>query len=429
MLALCKIVLLNLFLIQQPVYIIDGYANKLSAFPGDSIELYLNADQRKDNYKLKLYDLGGKEVANYSLTVFPQTIVNDKPYENGFGYSLTKRIKVPNVPSGVYLWDNKIPFIIKRKDAKVTILYTSNTINAYCNGGGKSLYGFNSTDKVGAQKVSFLRPLTLSKFSESFLQWVHEQKMADVGYITDMDLEEYSSIKNSKLLIVPGHSEYWTLQARKNFDRFIQEGKHAMILSGNTMWWQVRYNKTKDQLICYRNKVDDPIKDTRLKTVNWNDSTLRYSITSSIGAEFTYAGYGLKNDRGWDGYKIVTNSPLFENTQLKPGDILPLPTVEADGTLLQGFVNDVPIIDYQSLGFYKAEIIGFDYVSKGTSTWIVCKPTRSSGIIINTASTDWCSYNGIGRNEDIRTITKTMIRKLLNNENVFSTDDQLTAIN
>ena len=32
-------------------------------------------------------------------------------------------------------------------------------------------------------------------------------------------------------------------------------GGHALILSGNTMWWQVRYNEDKTKLICYFNII------------------------------------------------------------------------------------------------------------------------------------------------------------------------------
>jgi hypothetical protein len=74
--------------------IVDGYMNTLSAFPGDSVELYLNS-RYADTYNLKLYDLSGKAVSSFKIPVFLQSTLSTKPYENGFGYRLTKRIKVP----------------------------------------------------------------------------------------------------------------------------------------------------------------------------------------------------------------------------------------------------------------------------------------------------------------------------------------------
>jgi hypothetical protein len=173
------------------------------------------------------------------------------------------------------------------------------------------MYGFNSTRHAAAEKVSFL-PLPLPRHSEAFFRWLISQPFEDVGYIADVDLEDYHTIKKSTLRIIPGHSEYWTLQARKNFDRFISEGKDPLILSGNTMWWQVRYSKNKDQLICYRNAKKDPIRFPKLKTVNWNDLTLGYPITFSIGAGFSFGGYGLQKDNGWNGLKLSKTPRFFE---------------------------------------------------------------------------------------------------------------------
>lgn len=409
---------------QIPVHIIDGYTSHQSAFPGDSIELYVNAAVAQQNYRIKLRDLDGKEIASYACYVFPQQVISENAYEDGFGYRVTKKIRIPDVKSGVYLFENKIPIIIKARRPQIIVLYESNTVNAYCNSGGKSLYGFNSSDKVPAQKVSFLRPQPLPQHSEAFHRWLWNQKFQNVGYITDADLDDYNHIKDAKLLIIGGHSEYWTRDARRNFDRFVSEGKHAIILSGNTMWWQVRYNQTRDQLICYRSAKEDPVKNAKLKTIVWNDPTLVYPITSSIGVDFSYAGYGLKKDQGWDGYKILRKSPLLENTSLKENDILPCASDEVDGIPLNEFTNELELKNYSLPGFKKIEVIGYDRVSRGTregvATWIVFRATASSGIVINTASTDWCSYRGIGYNEDIQIITTNMINKLLRNENVFT---------
>lgn len=66
---------------------------------------------------------------------------------------------------------------------------------------------------------------------------------------------------------------------------------------------------------------------------------------------------------------------------------------------------------------------------EGVATWIVFKPTRSSGVIINTGSTDWCSDRGIGTNPDIQKITTGMIERLLRNESVFTDDGTSMIVN
>lgn len=408
---------------------IDGYMNRTSAFPGDSVELYLHAPKDIPAQSIRLFDLKGNEVARFTMRVFPQEIKQADAYANGYGYKLTRRIATPDLKSGVYLWENKIPFIIKAKSPRIVILYPSNTENAYNNSGGKSLYGFNSSNKEGAAIVSFLRPSSLPRHAEAFLRWMVTQNFDNVGYISDMDMDDYNAIRKSALIVVPGHSEYWTAEARRNFDRFVKEGKDALVLSGNTMWWQVRYNDKRNQLVCYRKAELDPVKDKKMKTINWNDVSLRYPILPSLGVEFPRAGYGRKEDKGWDGYKIIAKSPLLENTNLSQNDILYFASDEVDGAPLQGFSNGIPRLDYGMLGFARVEIVGYDLVSRGgtegVATWIVCRPKHTSGIIINTASTDWCSYSGIGASAQIQTITHTMITKLLNKENVFSPEPAL----
>ena len=280
----------------------------------------------------------------------------NEPWKNGFGYKPTLKIKVPYLKSGVYVWANQIPFVVRATKPKIIILYSSNTENAYCNAGGKSLYAFNSTDKKPATIVSFLRPINLPKHSEAFLKWFCKLGFQDVGYITDADLDNYSTIHSATLLLIIGHSEYWSRQARINFDRFINDGKDALVLSGNTMWWQVRYNDNH-QLACYKYE-QDPEPSSHLKTITWDSPILEYSIISSIGVDFPRAGYGQKQDKGWDGYKIVNpQSPLLKGVRIRKGDIISLPTDEYDGTPIKQFAKrHLPEADNKLLGFEKIEI-------------------------------------------------------------------------
>ncbi|MGC4020805.1 MAG: hypothetical protein QM734_02100 [Cyclobacteriaceae bacterium] len=60
------------------------------------------------------------------------------------------------------------------------------------------------------------------------------------------------------------------------------------------MWWQVRYDEQKDKMICYKDKDSDIETDPLLKTIVWADSTLKYPIIKSIGADFIHGGYGTK---------------------------------------------------------------------------------------------------------------------------------------
>jgi hypothetical protein len=275
--------------------------------------------------------------------------------------------------------------------------------------------------------VSFARPVALQSLSEQCLKWFTTLAEFEVGYVADVDMDDYQNMAQSKVLVVAGHSEYWTRTARENFDRFVDAGGHALILSGNTMWWQVRYSDDKKKLICYRNVDADPVVDPLFKTIEWNSPSLGYSILSSIGAHFPLGGYGLRSDNGWNGYKIVTpESPLFEGLGLKKGDIIPLPSLEYDGAPITGYDDQgYPILDKESLNFERAEILAFDKGFRGsetTATFLVFQKSSGSGIVVNTATTDWCSDNGIGgaSKEIIKGITYNALKKLVHRDVIFS---------
>jgi N,N-dimethylformamidase beta subunit-like protein len=415
--------------------VINGYTDKISYNPGDTMSVFLNPNRTLHNFEVTLYDINKNkvtdsngEVIRITTTINAQDTSKDNPWKNGFGYDQAFRFKIPDLKSGVYLWEKKVPFVVKAKDPEIVVLYSSNTDNAYTTAGGKSLYSYDTITKTFAGVVSFLRPIWLPGHSADFLKWFQTLDYENVGYICDMDLDNYNNFRNAKVLIIPGHSEYWTRKARENFDRFVDDGKDAIILSGNTMWWQVRYNEKGDQLICYKSFEHDTIADPLQKTITWDESVLHYPVINSIGVESGLAGYGTRQDKGWDGYRIVNeNSPLLAGTGLKNGDIIKLPSHEVDGIAIKGVdTNGQPVIDNDFLKFYKVELVGYDsvtgYHEVGIETWITLKRTATSGIILNVASTDWCAKNGMRKNdhEVIKKITTNMIDKILKKEDVFS---------
>ena len=410
--------------------VIDGYTDKFSYNIKDTFQLYLKSNREVSNYKLDIYDINGNIVCNYFCDISTQNTPSEKAYENGFEYRLTLKDVIPNLKSGIYLFENKVPFLVKPIETPdILILYSSNTENAYCVSGGKSMYSYDRIAKKHPPVVSFQRPINLPRHSSDFLRWINTQKQYNIGYICDKDLDDYNNIKGAKLLIIPGHSEYWTRKARRNFDKFVGEGNNALILSGNSMWWQVRYNNEKNQLICYKNALYDNAVDS-LKTINWTEALLNYSVINSIGVDFNHGGYGLKDDNGWDGYKIVNpSSPLLKDCGFEYGQILKLPSLEYDGTLVDFSSDSTEVKLKDTNQFYRAELIGYDLsfrVNETIGTWVIIQHKQNSGVIINTASTDWRSEVGMtGKSSNIiKKITLNMIELLLQSdkEKLFTTN-------
>ena len=401
----------------------DGYVGKVSYFSNDSIDFYINASSRVLNARLNVYTASGV-IADYLYldSIIPQKITTANPYQDGYGYKYRIRKKLSSgLKSGVYTISKKIPFILKNPQPsnQVLVVYPLNTANAYNKNGGKSLYTVPR-----AYTVSYQRPTPILKFCNEFIKWNGTSYAFD--YITDIELDDYATMQNYKMIVIIGHSEYWTRQARLNIDRFVNAGHHVLILSGNTMWWQVRYSSDKTKMICYKDAALDPVTDPLLETIKWTSSTLQFPIIPSIGADFQHGGYGMKTDSGWNGYKIlIPNSPLLAGTGLKFHDILSCPTQEADGSYVIRNGSADPLLDKAKLNFYKAEMLGYDYgaVSATTiPTFIVFKKTSTSGVIINVGSTNWCnSYGFAGTNAPlIKMITTNSINLMMTNGNMFS---------
>lgn len=229
------------------------------------------------------------------------------------------------------------------------------------------------------------------------------------------------------MVVIPGHSEYWTENARRNFDKFIDHGGSGLVLSGNAMFRKVEY--------------DDPENPTLLKFSprrQFTNASLGYPTWESIGADFKHGGNGSKFPTSqaintpYGGYKMLdVSKPYLAGTGLEVGDVMENPTVEWDGvpfTSLDPVTG--PVIDTELLGFEEISLIGFDNASYGgmvetVGTWIDFKKTKESGRIINVGSMSWTA-DGVGRDLK-RQVTRNMIDYLLIDQVDFDEDNGLTG--
>jgi hypothetical protein len=408
---------------------INGYTDLFSYNPGDTVNVYLSGPAN-ENESISLMNTGGETVASVSTPITTQKIKSNKPWVDGFMYDKTFSFQIPaNFKSGVYTWMGQIPFICKAplQATDLTIVYPSNTMNAYNHAGSKSIYAPDDDNRSFV--LSFLRSRVMNY--PEFYKWIDDQSYS-VKYIADSDLDDYSEIDNSKIVVIVGHSEYWTRQARLNIDKFIASGRNVLVLSGNNMWCQIRYDKKQNLMICYKNAgIDkDPLGDTIYGTRSWSDPKLKYSIVDTLGADFTMGGYGDTLPNPCYGYKIVgEKSPLFAGSKLKNGDILKVATREYDGVPLVKRLapgsTETPIIDHAKLNCYQVELLGYDFAQStiqedghGMGTFIVYKRTESSGTVVNVASMDWAYYLGYEKHQ---TITKNMIELSLKGDSLFTT--------
>ena len=431
--------------------IVDGYTDKLSYGLNEQVRVMVNSLSEWTG-EIGVYDPAGKRVDEFTITASPQETPPKRAFERGFNYCVSA-VYSPSASlrSGVYLIGNKIPFIYKgavdRVEDDVVVVYPTNTVFAYNNNGGGSLYEGNPF----YSRVSFLRPSKIDRYSMGLLRWYFQEPslLTGVRFISDSDMDDYRNIASAKVIMLIGHSEYWTRAARLNFDRFVDAGKHALILSGNNMFWQVRYASNGQQLICHKSNqsrgTPDPIEDPLLQTRNWYVPSLKYPEMSSVGAEYRYAKQGRSPYVRFGGYKIVNGaSPLVAGTGLKTGDIMPFDAAEFDGTPLLGFdAEGKPILNKAAYNPYRIEVVGYEHTTSSNvsttlplsrpdimvwsppgpvATWIVLQKAATAGYIINGAANWWTLENTFARPNaaQLKTVMQNSLNVLRQGKSPFS---------
>ncbi len=458
----------------------DGYTSKSSYHATETVTFYTKSFQSDGIEQHNIRDINNNLVdlpIDFNQTTQPGMNTNE-PWKNGYNYSSTATWTVPSsLKSGMYFINatTRIPLIIKgdNSSAEIVIVCSTNTDQAYTFDSHYNLNGVTSIGMYGqldnqnppvliySPIMSFHRPIVHLDLTDGFLKWFYNSNYSSVNVISDFDMDNYDEIKNAKLLIVIGHSEYWTRQARLNFDKFVDEGinevghtRDAIILSGNTMWWQVRYqtddsdplNSHNLQMVCYKGihggyintnvNSTDPNCDPLLETTSYDKPEIKYSIGGSMGSDwFPHGGFSQDDMNvvynGFSGYKIILpTSPLLSGTGLLQDNILPRNFVgsekgELDGTFITGYDgNGYPVFDPNQMGFYRGEIVGFDIPAYGISDPIPCAPicvlqkTCTSGKVINVNSNYWCRPSHFNDSR-VQTITQNMIDLLLTNSNIF----------
>ncbi len=405
--------------------IVDDYTDKWSYVPGETVDLYLNGETAQQDADLTIYNAAILPHSTFVIEELKPQVPDDDAWKNGFGYESHASFTIPeDMPSGIYYFGEpeglidgrggkQIPFIVKDPDKTSDIVYltSTNTPNAYSEKGGESAYTQYATDKTPT--VSFERPRNTHFRTRSINSWMLQQDY-DYRVIGDGEMDDYSELQNSRLLIVAGHNEYWTEEAKDSYDRFVQEGGSVMILGGNTMYRKVEYPS-----------------DTTMKVLGYWDASL---VLQSIGMNYHMGGRGntcghCSPDIGFGGYRIIHNqAPFFEGVNFDRGDLMIMRwTSEFDGFPNLGLDNvdatGFPIIDpAYSTNFHFFDVYGFEIAQGQRATlprrtlggWIEYQDTPTTGRVINTGASDWGNYafRGVHGNE-MKMLTGNMIEYLL----------------
>jgi hypothetical protein len=101
-------------------------------------------------------------------------------------------------------------------------------------------------DEGEAQRNRFFGP------DDSTVEWL-EQQGYDVTYTDDIQTDQNPSLLlNHKVIVISGHSEYWSAASFNNMLAAREHGVNILSLSANTAYWQTRYADGYRTLICYK---------------------------------------------------------------------------------------------------------------------------------------------------------------------------------
>jgi hypothetical protein len=370
---------------------VEGYPSQLSYQPGEEVSFHCSA--HVPSFSVEVARLGvAREVVwradgisgqeqpvpadayaagcNWPVTF---SIPAGETWRSGFYEVLFKGngIEGPEATSHAF-------FVLRAahtgRETSILLVLGTNTYNAYNKWGGGCLY-------TGAPRVSFARPMErgfvwkptdpdgfdgrlanltpepdpdhrrlqayladnkVAMWSSSggwfnwerrFVRWA-EANGFGLDYAINSDLEFRPELLDQyKLMLSVGHDEYWSWGMRDAVDNFVERGGNVAFFSGNTVYWQVRYEDDGRTMRChkYAARQDDDVVGTdrqHLLTSIWSDPLIGRAENQTTGLSFCRGGYvrfGHAVPRSCGAYTVCRPDHwVFAGTDLRYGDALGL---------------------------------------------------------------------------------------------------------
>lgn len=365
---------------------VEGYPARLSALPGEEVGLHCSC--RAATFSVEVARVGAEREVVWRRDGVPgaELPVPADADAEGCGWPETLRLPIgPGWRSGYYEIALRADgvlgpeaesraFIVVRsanpgRDASIVLVHATATLNAYNDWNGASFY------EADGWKVSFQRPVVRGmlwrggapdarlcppgptdveldafgaycdqnglsawsgatgwhSFERRFTVWAERNGYA-VDHATSADLEfEPGWLEGYRLMVSVGHDEYWSWGMRDRLDAFLAEGGNAAFLSGNAIFWQVRFEDDGASMVSYRfsaHKADPVLGTARARELTgmWSDPLVGRPENETIGVSFKRGGYariGRAVEHGSGGYTVWRHDHwAFSGTEIRYGDLL-----------------------------------------------------------------------------------------------------------
>ncbi|MCA1829017.1 MAG: N,N-dimethylformamidase beta subunit family domain-containing protein [Myxococcales bacterium] len=291
-----------------------AYADRTSALPGEQVAIRAGASNPTTAtwqlWRLGYYGgEGGRKILDGTaqIPVWSATVMDratgavSAPWPTAFTVTLPS-----DAVTGAYLikiisslGQTYATFVVREPAPGATILYSvsTNTYQAYNAWGGTSLYDNFRSDwsKWHAFAVSFDRPYLqdfgageLFSKDRDFIYFAESQGY-DIAYVSDADLDrDPSLVERRRMVLLQGHSEYWTEAMRNAVENAVSRGSNLAVLAANTSYWQVRFaDASRRVLIGYKDFAPslDPVRnsDPLHLTTLWRNAPLNRPENAVFG--------------------------------------------------------------------------------------------------------------------------------------------------
>jgi hypothetical protein len=328
-----------------PPHSIEGYADKVSVVPGESVGLRVSTTS--PSFRVSAYRMGYYAGAE-ARRVWQSDPVPGKVQRAAQFDSATKTVyttwqdslTVPTTgwPEGSYLLrlegsdghQSFVPLTVRSTSGagKLVIMQAPGTWQAYNLWGGYSLYqGPSGSYDSRSYVVSFDRPYDQGG-AGYFLVYeraavaLAEKLRLPIAYTTGVDVHaDPSVLDGARAVISLGHDEYWTPQQRASVTKARDAGVNVAFLGANTCFRRIRYAPTATgpnrQVICYKTAYnEDPLFGRKPAEV-----TTDYRVAPAADPESSMTGVlyeGFPTDAPFVVH--AADHWLFQGTGVKNGD-------------------------------------------------------------------------------------------------------------
>ena len=340
---------------------VEGWFGATSAQCGQNVALHIVGAAAGAETTISIYRMGYYGGARARLVGSEKTVGD-----------LWKFKVSQNTPPGQYLFrldaerrkTSFVPLVIRDDKSKSAITFISSVLTwqAYNQWGGSSLYkGANAKRETKAASVTFNRPYDGDgagqfRYMEFPALYLAERAGHEINYITDIDLDsDPTALRNTKSIVVGGHSEYWTERMRGAIDTSVDRGINFVALGGNTAYNKITY---------------DPKTRTISNIVMWRDPSVKKPEALLLGAQ--YFALGVKGDY------VVKSAAQWPFSVLKKGQkIVGVVGNEVDAPPTVGkrvgievLAQSGPVGDSSAFATYYTRPSGAGILNIGTNGWV-----------------------------------------------------------